>query len=92
MCSMCFILSQCRIQALNEEIHVNLVNALLTGLSCNDIRCVLQPLHAIFQVSQQHNAAPQICVHKLVQCTCFAEQHSIFTDVSLLIKNLSKAK
>lgn len=45
----CFILGQCRIQA----IHVNLVNAVLTGVSCNDIGCVLPQLDVIFQLSQQ---------------------------------------
>lgn len=32
----------------DTSFHANLVNAVLTGLSCNDIGCVLAPLLAIF--------------------------------------------
>lgn len=38
---------------LNREIHTNLVNAVLTGLSCNDIGYVLPLLHAILHLSQK---------------------------------------
>lgn len=39
--------------SLNREIHVNLVNAVLTGVSCDDIGCVLPLLHVIFHLSLQ---------------------------------------
>lgn len=62
-------LGQCRMEdtSLNREIHTNLVNAVLTGLSCNDIGCVLPILHVIFHLCQQtHSTAAllMMCVRQ----------------------------
>lgn len=46
--------------SLNREIHVNLV---LTGVSCNDIGCVLPLLHVIFHLSQQAYSTTALPTH-----------------------------
>lgn len=60
---------QCRMEdtSLNREIHANLVNAVLTGLSCNDIGCVLPVLHVIFHLSQQTHSTTALLMMRVCQ-------------------------
>lgn len=72
-----FYRRRCRIQVY-REIHLNLVNAVLTGVNCCDTGCVLGPFHVIFHLPQQgfmsartplyfHNFGEyQICVFVLL--------------------------
>lgn len=63
-CVPCFYPQPVQDTSLNGEIHTNLVNAALTGLSCNDTGFVSPPLRAIFYLSQRrgsfHRSQPRL--------------------------------
>lgn len=54
VCAVCVhVLSSANAEYQIKEIHANLVNAVLTGLSCNDKGCVLPLLYATFHFPQK---------------------------------------
>lgn len=71
--------------SLNREIHANLVNAVLTGLSSDDIGCVLPQLHAIFHLSQQAYSTPALLLMHVCQSHTwdlrYRARHGIFPAI-----------
>ena len=66
---------------LNREIRANLVNAVLTGLSCNDIGCVLPLLHVIFHLSRQAYSTTALILKHVCQTHT---RHLLYHDTPVI--------
>lgn len=78
--------------SLNREIFANLVHAVLTGLSSDEIGCVLPQLHVIFHLSQQAYSTPDLLLMHVCQSHTwdmrYRARHGIFPAIFIFNRHV----